>query len=181
MKKSSACVVRGEFICRRLSRACLGGLVCVFFLAWIMDVADMYIWRAKPPFLSPYEWTGAGRGFLLFILVGCGICGLLYMCSTVGENWRKRCRLWAIVQLIGAQVMSIPIIHFFGWGSDGAEACVLFYGAPLITGLSLGAAIWIASRYKSVSLRCACVLRTLCLILLTVGAIITVFSIERIS
>lgn len=163
-----------------LSRACIASHILIYFLAYAIDIITLYFQHSTPPFRPCFELHDTGILLLLFIIFGCGACGFLFMCSSTKEEWKKHCILWAIIQLSGVQILSIPVASFLNWG-HGAEASVLFYGGGLIaTSISLIAAV--AASYSQIghSKKNILFLRLMCLFLLNAGGIMSVFCIEKI-
>lgn len=163
-----------------LSRACIASHILIYFLAYAIDTITLYFQHSTPPFRPCFELHDTGILLLLFIIFGCGACGFLFMCSSTKEEWKKHCILWAIIQLSGVQILSMPVASFLNWG-HGAEASVLFYGGGLIaTSISLIAAV--AASYSQIghSKKNILFLRLMCLCLLNAGGIMSVFCIEKI-
>lgn len=163
-----------------LSRACIATHILIYLSAWAIYITSLYLQHSTPPFRPCFELHDTGILFLLFIVFGSSACGFLFMCSPTKEEWKKSCILWGIIQLSGAQMLSIPVSYFLNWGNDGAEATILFYGGGVIaTIVSLIIAVAASYSQEGHPKKIILFLRLVCLFLLIAGSIMSLASIEK--
>lgn len=163
-----------------LSRVCFASHVFIYFLAWGIYKITIYCQYSKPPFSPCFELYRTGILFLFFIIFGCGACGFFFMCSSTKEEWKKRCVSWGTTQLLGAQILSLPVISFLNWG-HGSKAMILFYGGGVLaSGVSLIMAVAASYLLKECSVKNILLARFVCLLLLIVGSILSIISIKNI-